>query len=75
VPEIHRWRAVVDFYAYETPNATVEVMESMIQVMESMIRRQFTKWFPCGVVEGYPDVYDQDEKRAKIETPFGGGQA
>ena len=44
---------------------------TLAQTMAEYIRAQFTKAFPCGVVEGYPDVYDQDEKRAKIETPFG----
>ena len=65
---IHRWRAVIDFYATEDgPHGTTTRGEAMAE----MIRAQFTKWCPCGVVEGYPDVYDQDEKRAKIETPLG----
>ena len=58
---IHRWRAVVDFYAYEDGDPE--------QIAE-WLRRYVTQTFSCGVVEGYPDVYDQDEKRAKIETPF-----
>lgn len=63
MPEIHRWRAVVDFYA-------PELDPDGLERLHELVRAQFTEWFPCGVVEGYPDVYDQDEKRAKIETPF-----
>ena len=62
---IHRWRAVVDYYEEEDSGTG-----TLAQTMAEYIRAQFTKAFPCGVVEGYPDVYDQDEKRAKIETPF-----
>jgi len=54
----------VDFYTDNNSHPET------IEIIERIIREQFTKWFPCGVVEGYPDVYDQDEMRAKIETPF-----
>jgi hypothetical protein len=64
VTAIHRWRAVVDYYDYEATQA--EPVEDRAE----FIREQFTRMFPCGVVEGYPDVYDQDAMRAQLETPL-----
>ena len=68
---IHRWRAVIDFYADEDLQAPHIAVDQRLAFVHDVIREAFTNWFPCGVVEGYPDVYDQDEKRAKIETPLG----
>lgn len=50
---VHRWRAVVDFYA----DATHKPAD-----MAAWFRTVTTHHFPLGVVEGFPDVWDLDDK-------------
>jgi len=60
---VHRWRLVADLYAYPFDGVMHERVTELVRTFLSAI-------FPLGVVEGFPDLYDQDERRARIETPF-----
>lgn len=50
---VHRWRAVVDFYADDTHKPAA---------MAAWFRAVTSHAFPLGVVEGGPDVWDLDDK-------------
>lgn len=50
---IHRYRAVIDFYADE---------RLKLDGAREYLRTVTTQMFPLGVVDGYPDVWDTQDK-------------
>lgn len=56
---IHRWRAVVDFYADE--HHEPERIAALLQVIVTQV-------YPLGVIEGFPTVEDQDAKPEPVKS-------
>ena len=71
----HRFRVVVDFYAAPMEAENAELLRCGIGAYIANYVNKYAAFPGIGagvVLEGFPDLYDQDEKRAQIETPFNG---